>query len=151
MKKAEIPVIDLHCDLLSYLADNLKRTADDPAVRCSYAQLLAGHVKLQTLAIYTSTSPQSVEKGRAQVEQFIKLVKHHPTQFSQANFPLDTQNSLVHILPAFENASSFASEQEPLSESIARLEGYLKQIGPLFYISFTWDGENRFGGGNRSF
>ena len=150
MKKAKIPIIDLHSDLLSYLADNLKRTPNDPASRCSYPQLNDGHVKLQTLAIYTSTSTHSVEKGKAQVEQFLKLITHHPTQFSLYKSPLNTQNSLIQIIPSFENAPSFASETEPLSEAITRLDKYLKQIGSPFYISLTWDEENRFGGGNRT-
>ena len=140
-------IIDLHCDLLSYLADKPGRTPNDPASRCSYPQLQAGHVQLQTLAIYTATSPHSIEKGRAQIEQFLQLLKHYPEQFSLG---IKSQNSTVQILPAFENASSFADETEPFLYAITRLEDYLKQIGPLFYISLTWDEENRFGGGNRS-
>ena len=54
----------------------------------------------------------------------------------------------MHIIPAFENASAFASENEPLQQAIDRLEEYHEALGPIFYISLTWNDENRFGGGN---
>jgi microsomal dipeptidase-like Zn-dependent dipeptidase len=56
----------------------------------------------------------------------------------------------VQVIAAFENASAFASEIEPLSDAICRLEKYVNAAGPIFYISLTWDEENRFGGGNRT-
>jgi membrane dipeptidase len=150
MKKIEVPAIDLHSDLLSYLSHKAGRSPEDPISRSSYPQLIQGNVKLQTLAIFSITKDKSVEKGRAQVEQFIKLTEQYPTLFAPCRFPLNGQKKSVQIISAFENASSFASEIEPLADAIKRLEGYLKAIGPVFYISLTWDDENRFGGGNRS-
>jgi membrane dipeptidase len=146
----EIPIIDLHSDLLSYLSHRSGRSPKDPLSRSSYSQLAQGHVKLQTLAIFSITGSKSLENGQAQVDQFLKLLQEHPTLFSLCRFPLNSLSSQVQILPAFENASSFASESEPLADAFKRLEGYLKSIGPLFYIGLTWDDENRFGGGNRS-
>ena len=49
-------VADFHCDLLSYLAEDAKRTPHDLASRASIPQLQAGGVKLQTLAIFTKTA-----------------------------------------------------------------------------------------------
>ncbi|MGC1878212.1 MAG: membrane dipeptidase [Rhabdochlamydiaceae bacterium] len=143
-----IPIIDLHSDLLSYLSDRPNRSPVDPISRSSYPQLTQGNVKLQTLAIFSKTETKSVENGRKQIDHFFKLISHYPTMF--APFPLDAQKPEVHLIPAFENGSAFASETEPLSDVIQRLEGYLKALGHLFYISLTWDEENRFGGGNRS-
>jgi membrane dipeptidase len=150
MKKAEIPVIDLHNDLLSYLSHQSGRSPEDPTSRSSYQQLRQGNVKLQTLAIFSKTGTNSVENGRKQVDNFIRLTTRFPTMFAPYRFPLDTQKPIVHVITAFENASAFASEIESLSETIRRLEEYVKAIGPIFYISLTWDEENRFGGGNLS-
>jgi len=150
MKKAEIPIVDLHCDLLSFLAHKPGRSPDDPLSRCSYPQLRQGGVKLQTLAIFSQTGPDSVKEGCKQVDHFLKLLSNYPTQFTRLQFPLIPQSPLVQILPALEGASSFASETEPLQDPYDRLQAYIEAIGPLFYISLTWDGENRFGGGNRT-
>jgi microsomal dipeptidase-like Zn-dependent dipeptidase len=76
------------------------------------------------------------------VEHFQKLLSDYPTWFSRVKSPL------VQILPAIEGASSFASETEPLAQALERLESYQEAIGPPVYISLTWEGENRFGGGN---
>ena len=82
MKKAEIPVIDLHSDLLSFLTHKPGRSIEDPLSRSSYPQLNQGNVKLQTLAISSITETTSVEKGRAQVEHFLRLLTQYPTFFS---------------------------------------------------------------------
>jgi microsomal dipeptidase-like Zn-dependent dipeptidase len=55
----------------------------------------------------------------------------------------------VQFIAAIENASAIASETEPLGAVFARLEKLLETL-PLFYITMTWDGENRFGGGTGS-
>lgn len=143
-----MPIIDLHSDLLSFLSHQPGRSPEDPASRSSHAQLLQGKVILQTLAIFTLTGHNSVHKGRTQVEHFKQLLSHYPTLFASCRFPLDSRSSRVHILPAFENASCFSAESEPFADSIQRLEDYIRTIGPIFYISLTWDHENRFGGGN---
>jgi microsomal dipeptidase-like Zn-dependent dipeptidase len=83
-----------------------------------------------------------------QVEHYVKLLAHYSTLFAKGSLPFDLKSPQVHILPAFENASAFASESESLSDALQRLEGYVDAIGPLFYIGMTWDHENRFGGGN---
>ncbi|MBS0605211.1 MAG: membrane dipeptidase [Verrucomicrobia bacterium] len=150
MKKAEIPVIDLHSDLLSFLSHKPGRSPEDPSSRTSYSQLCQGHVKLQTLAIFSITGKDSVKNGKAQVDSFLELTAHYPTRFARCQFPLNTHSPVVHLIPAFENASSFADESEPLADAFKRLEAYIKAIGPIFYIGLTWDEENRFGGGNRT-
>ena len=128
-------IADLHCDLLAYLALNPARTPLAPAARCSGPQLKAGNVTLQTLAIFTETSHHSLLFGLKQLEIFLSLPKVYPEYFTEDS-----------ILPAIENASSFALENEPLDDVFARLGSILTQITPL-YISLTWNGENRFGGG----
>jgi len=125
------PVVDLHCDLLAYLAMNPDRTPNDRIARCSLPQLEEGKVILQTLAIYAETGPYSLLCGLKQLELFQTFAKKKtPTRF----------------LPAFESASAFSLENEPLDAVFARLDKILSQIDPL-YISLTWNGENRYGGG----
>ncbi|MBS0630179.1 MAG: membrane dipeptidase [Verrucomicrobia bacterium] len=128
-------VVDLHCDLLLYLARDPKRDPFNPAIRCSAPQLKAGNVKLQVMAIYTETCAECADRGKRQVETYLCLPQKYPDFFTKTN-----------IIPAFENASGFALETEPLKDVLRRLETILTQITPL-YISLTWNGENRFGGG----
>lgn len=125
-----MPVVDLHCDLLFYLALNPDRTPNDPVSHCSFPQLHAGNVQLQVLAIYGETGLYSLLSGLKQIEIFQALEKHPSIQ----------------LLPAFESASAFCLENEPLDFVFKRLKQILTQITPL-YISLTWNGENRFGGG----
>lgn len=148
MKKSEIPVVDLHCDLLSFLTEESDRSPEDPKSRCSYQQLHHGNVKLQTLAIYTKTGKDSSASGGRQVHAYQKLTSLYPKHFAHAQFPLDAQKPQVQVIAAIENASGFAEETETLDHAFSRLEQFIKHIGPLFYISFTHDDENRFGGGN---
>lgn len=135
-------IADLHCDLLSYLAGDPKRTPYDPISRCAIPQLQEGKVKLQTLAIFTLTNPHSVKNGMAQA----KIFKDLPTLFPEAFSHIDASNR-IKILMAFENASGFCSEEESLTEGMNRLQTILKEIGKPLYISLTWNMENRFGGG----
>jgi len=128
-------IVDLHCDLLCYLALDPKRDPLNPVVRCSGPQLKAGNVKLQVMAIFAETNLYSVLYGQEQLKRFIALPTQYPDYFTKDS-----------ILPAFESASAFALEAEPFDHVLERLESILTQINPL-YISITWNGENRFGGG----
>lgn len=146
----QTPIVDIHCDLLSYLAESEGHSVEDKPSRCSYPDLVEGGVRLQTLAIFTKTGKNSIEFGKKQVHCFLDLVNKDVTRFTRTKVPLSLDAPLVQVIPAFENASSFADETESFDEIVNRLEGYLKVIGPIFYIGLTWDEENRFGGGNRS-
>lgn len=123
-------VIDLHCDLLSYLAVHPNRSIDDPESLCSTPQRKAGRVEHQVLAIFSETGAHSLESGLKQLDIFHSL------------------NSKQFLL-AFENASSFCTEQEPIDTVLQRLDWIYTKTPPL-YISLTWNGENRFGGGSGS-
>ena len=122
--------IDLHCDLLAYLALSPERTPLDQRSRCSVPQLNEGRVKTQVLAISAETGIYSLLMGLQQIKCFLDVQETYPGRF----------------LPAFENASAFSLESEPLDTVFKRLENILKEIHPT-YISLTWNGENRFGGG----
>lgn len=146
------PIIaDLHCDLLCYLSNDSRRTPFDVAVRCSIPQLRKGRVKLQTMAIFTETSPGSSQQGFAQVEVFNNLPKLYGDTFEILNQvrsldELESQDK-IFILPAVENASSFCEEDEELTKALARFSLWQRKMGKPAYVSLTWNTENRFGGG----
>ena len=131
---ASYPVVDLHCDFLAYLAMNPDRTPFDPIVRCSSLQRKEGNVALQVLAISAETIPYSLVLGLKQYEIYLSLFEKYPEHFSD------------NVIPAFENASAFCMENEPLDAIFKRLDKMLKKIQPL-YIGLTWNGQNRFAGG----
>jgi len=124
------PIFDLHGDLLLYLAKDSQRTAMDPEVRCSLPQLKAGNVEFQVLPIATVSG---IVEETAQLIAYLNLEKQCPDFVARAL--------------AVENASGFCCEDEPLEQGLKRLDAWNAQGGPIFYISFTWNHENRFGGG----
>ncbi len=150
MKQSSYAVVDLHSDLLSYFNHQSGRTPDEPISRCSYPQMLAGHVKLQTLAIFSATSAFSVRRAEEQISQLQSLFRQYPDIFAPLSQISDLHSSpapTVNLIAAFENASGFALEDEPIKASLERLARLHKILGNIFYIGMTWDGENRFGGG----
>lgn len=143
-------IADLHCDLLCYLAGGAERTPYDNACRCSIPQMKAGHVALQVLPVFTTTEPGSVESGLAQVSWFMRLLN----EFSDDTVALDsfgvTENKRIAIALSVENASSFFAEDESLHVGFNRLSKVEEATGKIVYISMTWNGQNRFGGGAHS-
>lgn len=145
------PIADLHCDLLMYLEGGNNRTPYDAASRCSIPQLQAGLTKLQTMAVFVKTGNQSVQQGMAQVNIFKHLPLQYPKSFFHFNWQKDTlQRDKIAILLALEGASTFCYEDEPLSRGLERLKFIIEHIARPLYISFTWNMENRFGGGAQS-
>lgn len=142
------PIVDLHCDLLAYLQVDGSRTPFDPESRASYHQMRKGNVQLQTLAIFTETEALCQEIGEEQAETFQKLPKTYPGDFEFYHGKLP-EGEKVALIAAIENASSFCGEEEPLEKIFQRLDAFFASV-PCFYISLTWNHENRFGGGTGS-
>lgn len=140
-------VVDLHSDLLTYLAMSPYHLVYDEESRTSIQQMQAGKVKTQTLAIFTKTSSRSVAKGMKAVRSYQKLVSCYREYFSSRRNVLPNTKLL---LLAFENASSFCSENEALTHGIRRLKKVVEAIEKPLYVSLTWKEENRFGGGDLS-
>ncbi len=128
-------VVDLHCDLLEYLAHAPGRDPYDEACCVCFPKLKQGHVIHQVTAIFCETKPGSTQIAEKQINWF-----HQIAQNVEA----------ITLTPAFENASGFAEESEPLSVALKRLEGWAQAMHHIAYISLTWNGENRFGGGTGS-
>lgn len=139
---------DLHCDLLSYLAEGKGRSAHDPVSRASLPQLIKGKVRLQTLAVYTETKKGSSLSGARQMETFLALPNIYKEECSLLNSnPLEISN-VVQIAPAIENASGVCEEDEDLEVCFRRLDAFLEKAANILYLSLTWNDENRFAGGN---
>ena len=123
-------IIDLHCDLLAYLERDPSRTAEDSQARASIPQMRQGGIVLQVCAIFNLTEPKSEKSGERQFQIFKTLPKD------------------ICSMIAVENASGVCGEDEPLEIGLKRLENWSKER--IAYLSFTWNHENRFGGGNAS-
>lgn len=143
--------IDLHCDLLFYLAYDRRRTPYDLVSRCAIPQLQRGNVKLQTLPVFTETAAGSTEKGRQQLHIYQNLPRHYPQDIQHFSPQVSLESSHVHVLFAFENASGFCNEQEPLEQGLKRFKAIISEVGKPLYVGLTWNSENRFGGGALTF
>jgi membrane dipeptidase len=143
------PIIDLHCDLPSYLMMGGNRSPHDPDSRSAYDQLHQGNVRLQVQAIFSTTGSGSSQRGLSQVKLFNKLIEEYPAHFTLFSSLQDVQQETaqIPIIAAIENGSAFAEENEPLLTSLDRLEQFHRMLKRILYITMTWDGENRFGGG----
>ena len=74
-----LPIADLHCDLLSFMAKVPKADPFDPdQIACAFPWLKAGGVRAQVLAIYTDVHPESMELASLQADLFVKLLEDHP-------------------------------------------------------------------------
>lgn len=146
-----LPIIDMHCDLLCYLANDSSRSALNPEVRCSLPQLRSGHVKLQSMAVFTETESGSTQKGQQQIAHFEKLPLLYPQDFEiiQRGTVLESFFSAdpIKIMLSIENASGLFEEDESLENGFQRIKTIEKNSGKILYISLTWNLENRFGGG----
>ncbi|HAS46470.1 MAG TPA: peptidase [Microscillaceae bacterium] len=146
-----LPIFDLHCDLLSYLANHPKTTAENPEIGCALPHLKSGKVKVQTMAIYTPSSAGSTEYGQRQIEIYRQLLDNGifnaAHSLEQIKVILNDP-ARVGMVPAIENGSGFCEEDEPLQKGLERLDKMVEQLGKVLYISFTHHHENRFGGGN---
>ena len=143
-------IADLHCDLLCYLQRDPKRTPHDRAVRCSIPQLREGGVKVQTMAIFSETTPGSSENGWAQAEIFRQLSLKYSDDFFLLRKSEDIEAiplGKIGIIPAIESMSALCGEKDDLEAMLERVDLLLKQIGKILYVSLTWNTENRFGGG----
>jgi len=146
----KMSIADLHSDFLSYLDCDPDRTPFDVDSLCTYPQLIQGGVGLQTLAIYAPTEKGSVEMGERQLKIFHSLVQEYPRQFKLFEGSFPPPEGVVALMAAIENSSAFCSETEPLDSGLNRLQRWLDSLPLIAYISLTWNGENRFGGGTGS-
>lgn len=147
MKK---PIIDIHCDLLIYLTKS--SNLEDKDLGCSIPYLQEGNVKLQVMAIYVPTEANSHKLGIQQSEIFhtLNLQEDRLYAIQKSDVQNLNNNEKIGMIAAIENASAFCDESMTLKEGFDNLEKIINNVGDLFYISFTHNPENRFGGGNKT-
>ena len=150
-----LPIVDLHCDLLVYL---LEAPGADPAgtgdMGATIPYLQRGGVKLQVMAIYTDIRPGSSQRAWHQAQLYCSLLKDygdylHPISRQEHLQQVITSNK-IGTMVALENASGLSEVGEPLDKAFERLEALEQKVGRIFYIGMTHHTENRFGGGNYS-
>ncbi|UZR94625.1 dipeptidase [Chondrinema litorale] len=146
------PVIDFHCDLLSYLVNVPGADAlNSEAIGCALPNLKSGDVKLQVLAVFTATNPGSVENASKQFDAYEQLCTDYKDWVYDAAKDLKIKNNdKAALVPAIENASGILEEDESLDLCFERLDVLLNRFNRLLYITITHHSENRFGGGNYS-
>jgi len=147
------PIIDLHCDLLHYLATTPNATVNDTdVIGVALPHLKSGNVKLQVLAVFTFTEKGSVAVAQKEFECYHKMLEM--SDFEAVTNKSALQNILTSdktgIIPAIESASGICEEDEPLDNAFKRFDEIIEQCGHIIYIGFTHHTENRFGGGNYS-
>ena len=146
------PVIDLHCDLLSYLTRPNSSIYSTDDVGCAVPHLIEGNVKLQIMAIFAPVEPNSHEYGLKQSEIFQNLnaKENELYRFEKEHLKTFTSDDNIGMLASVESGSAFCDESISLKEGFENLERIIENVGSIMYISFTHHAENRFGGGNYS-
>lgn len=152
--KISLPVVDLHCDLLSYLESVPNSTPFDSAIGCSIPAMNEGNVVIQIMAIYTATKKGSTISALKQSEIFKNLLDDYSKELTLvkevADLAIISDKPKIGILASVENASGLCEEDQGLDEAFENLEKIISNTGRLLYIGLTHHAENRFGGGNYS-
>ncbi|WNJ21299.1 membrane dipeptidase [Pontibacter sp. G13] len=149
----KLPIIDLHCDLLSYLVNTPNGTPNDvDSIGAAIPHLKAGNVKAQTLAIFAATKDGSRAFGQAQFERFQQLLDEQVfVDLAQvSDWDELAASDQIGARFAIESGSAICEEEGPLEQAFNRLVEWEQSGHKPLYISFTHHPENRFGGGNYS-
>jgi membrane dipeptidase len=148
----QIPIIDTHCDILSYLAKTPGAAADKTEdIACAIPFLQEGNVKMQICAIYTDVKTGSMDLATKQAYKFREMLMTHSKDVVQADGDFLSEMNLqskIGLVTAIENAAGLAGEKVPIQEAFQQLDHLIKLTGRMAYISLTHHTENRFGGGN---
>lgn len=144
-------LIDMHNDLLSYLAADVeKHTPYDRITRSSIDQYKnIGAEAVVFVAFATHDDPGHELALESQYKIYNTLFSQFPDLFCR---PHETKKeSQIYAHFAIEGASTFALDDEPLEDVIHRYEQIAARpfFSPL-YVSLTWNGINRFGTGARA-
>lgn len=150
MPRSPLMIADLHCDLLTYLANNPQRTPDDSAARCSIPQLKKGGIRFQAMALFTEDSSQAYHEAKVQASAFRTLLntrKQEVERLKTEEFSSFDKGGKILMSAALENAAPLLGEGDPIASLETTLNDFQNILGSILYISLTWNGENRFGGG----
>jgi membrane dipeptidase len=123
---------DLHCDLPMYLAMEEGRGADDPACPCNLSALAKGAIGTQVCAIFSVPEPGARGFVLKQIAALEQAQKSAQTRGIQLRWSLEYAGGI------------FQGDWEQDWELFDAAE---EKLGPCAYISPTWNGPSRFGGG----
>jgi microsomal dipeptidase-like Zn-dependent dipeptidase len=144
-----LPIFDLHCDLLSYLAKIPGASpSNENDIACALPWLRKGNVQLQVLAIYTDVRAGSMDLALKQAEIFQSLTEEKPGAFSAFQVQSWKSSDQIAALASIENAAGLGEENASWEAIERQLDEILSKVGRLAYVSLTHHTENRFGGGN---
>ncbi|MEL7001773.1 MAG: membrane dipeptidase [Bacteroidota bacterium] len=146
------PIIDTHCDLLTYLIRENASIYNQKDIGCAVPHLKTGNVKLQVMAIFTPSQSLSHNMALKESELF-KGLREDQNEFyavDRDNLDQVVSSEQIGMLAAIENASGLCDEELSLKDGFKNLETIINNVGRLFYIGLTHHTENRFGGGNYS-
>ncbi|MCP4573759.1 MAG: peptidase [bacterium] len=148
-----VPVVDLHCDLLYYLAEHPHASPmDEDLIGCAIPHLQAGNVRLQVMAIYTGSADAGADDADRQLARYLVLLRSCDQFLKRFDDPAallgEAETHRIQVLPAMENAAALAGPDDDRSVCRTRLATVARAAGPVAYVGLTHHGENRFGGGN---
>lgn len=147
-----LPIIDTHCDILSYLAKTPQASPEKSEdIACAIPLLQKGHVKMQVCAIYTDVKVGSMELALLQALKYREMLLSHCHELVQADSEFLKSvdiDSKIGMVVAIENAAGLADENAPIQTAYKQLDQLVHMTGRIAYISLTHHTENRFGGGN---
>ncbi|MCH7756381.1 membrane dipeptidase, partial [candidate division KSB1 bacterium] len=139
-RKTLLPVFDLHCDLLAYLAENTERSPlDTDEIGCALPFLQEGNVKLQVLAIYSPVEVGSSKFASEQGRIYGEILNNYDTYLTSVQ-DLDDLDGLIDgektgVVLAIENAAGFCEEADSLKDGFKKLDNIAENMGPILYIS----------------
>src|SRR5690606_9106753 len=106
------PIFDIHCDLLIYLTEDNSDINTTTDIGSSIPFLKKGNVKLQTMAIFVPTEPDSHKLGIQQSEIYKGLITNKSSASELYSFEKENLHSVqnregIGTVVAIENASAF--------------------------------------------
>ncbi len=143
-------IADLHNDLLSFLVDHPSWSIQDPKSRSSYLQMRQGNIGFQALTVFSPTNSSAYQYGQKQLFALDNLLISHADKYRlwDTDAPMtESCDKPISIALVFENAHSLCEEKDSVESALLQLDSLQKKYSHIFYISLTWDLENRFGGG----
>jgi membrane dipeptidase len=145
-------IADMHCDLLSFLANVPGADAfSKDQIACAIPWMQEGGVKMQVTAIYTTVEPSSMTSALEQADIFADLLRkdHETLKFVDSQFlQKGDAERRIGLIASVENAAGFGHEKATWPEIYSQFDTIIEKVGRLAYISLTHHTENRFGGGN---
>ena len=124
---------DLHCDLPMYLAMAEGRSADDEECPCSLSAMSEGAICTQICAIFSAPEPGAREFVLKQIAA-LEAVQRSARQRG------------IQILWALEHAGGIF--QNGWKGDWELFDATEERLGPCAYVTPTWNGPSRFGGGS---